>query len=65
MPNYKQWNEAVANYFSAGLPTGTPFYLSVDDDTLDEIGTNCLGIEPGSGCIEDFERQSANTASEE
>ena len=56
MPNYKQWNEAVANYFSAGLPAGTPFYLSVDDNTLDEVGTNYLGIEPGFGCMEDFER---------
>lgn len=56
MPDYKQWNEAVAKFFSEGLPAGTPFYLSVDDDTLNEIGANRLGLEPGSSCIEDFER---------
>ncbi|MCT7963465.1 hypothetical protein NG791_22575 [Laspinema sp. D1] len=38
MANYQQWNQAIASYFTSGIPRGTRVYLSVDDDILDRIG---------------------------
>jgi hypothetical protein len=36
--NYHEWNRAIAGYFISGLPAGTPVYLSVDEDALEDIG---------------------------
>ncbi|WP_254566464.1 hypothetical protein [Oscillatoria sp. HE19RPO] len=38
MANYQQWNQAIASYFTSGIPWGTRVYLSVDDDILARIG---------------------------
>lgn len=38
MATYHDWNQALASYFTSGIPRGTKVYLSVDDDILDRIG---------------------------
>jgi len=38
MVSYDEWNKAIIEYFVAGLPSGATVYLSVDDDTLIDIG---------------------------
>lgn len=54
MANYQQWNQAIASYFTSGIPRGTRVYLSVDDDILDRIGEE-FGLHPSSNTwIEDF-----------
>lgn len=39
MATYDEWNKAIAEYFSNGLPIGTPVYLSVDEEAIEDIGT--------------------------
>src|SRR5689334_16708686 len=39
MATYDEWNKAIAEYFSNGLPTDTSVYLSVDEEALEDIGT--------------------------
>ena len=56
MPEYRQWNKAIAEYFSAGLPAGASFYLSVDDDTLTDIGEKHFGVKPNSDYVSDFQK---------
>jgi hypothetical protein len=36
--DYYQWNKAIIEYFTAGLPSGSAVYLGVDDEALEEIG---------------------------
>ncbi len=38
MANYQQWNQAIASYFTSGIPRGTRVHLSVYDDICDRIG---------------------------
>jgi len=38
MATYEQWNSAITEYFTKGLPYGAKVYLSVDDDALRRIG---------------------------
>ena len=54
MPTYRQWNDAIANYFSAGLPAGAPFYLSVDEHVLVEIGQMYFDSDLGTDYVADF-----------
>jgi hypothetical protein len=35
---YQQWNTALIQYFTVGVGVGERIYLSVDDETLDNIG---------------------------
>lgn len=35
MANYRDWNRALACYYSSGIPLGTTVYLSLDDDLLE------------------------------
>jgi hypothetical protein len=35
---YLRWNHALIQYFTTGVSSGERIYLSVDDDTLDNIG---------------------------
>lgn len=50
MNNYQQWNNAIAEYFLQGLPTGSTIYLSLDPVALLEIANrltiNSSGEEP-------------------
>ena len=43
MPDYRQWNQALAQWFADGLPPGDPFYLGVDDDALASVGAAQFG----------------------
>ena len=47
MATYDEWNEAIAKYFVSGLLSGTTVYLSVDEETLMEIGTRFERTEAG------------------
>lgn len=38
MPDYDQWNRALLEYFTQGIPLGGKVYLSTDDDVLTLIG---------------------------
>ena len=38
MPTYKEWNEAISIYFTYGFGAGESVYLSIDNDTLEQIG---------------------------
>lgn len=38
MATYDEWNEAIAEYFVSGFSSGSTVYLSVDEDTLMDIG---------------------------
>ena len=54
MPNYRQWNDAIANYFAVGISPGAPYYLSVDDEALIEIGETHFGSDFAIDYVEDF-----------
>jgi hypothetical protein len=38
MATYDEWNNAIAEYFVSGLPSGATVYLSVDEAALMDIG---------------------------
>ena len=54
MPTYKQWNKAISEYFSEGLQVGSIFYLSVDDNALDDIGEVHFAQEADVETVQDF-----------
>ena len=54
MPTYQDWNSAIAEYFSEDLLPGAAFYLSVDDDTLAEIGELNFGDVGVNDYVDDF-----------
>jgi len=54
MATYAQWNKAIAEYFLSGLPLGSTVYLSIDDDTLTEIGDRFLKSQSVTDWVEDF-----------
>lgn len=55
MAGYSEWNAAIADYFLSGLPTGATVYLSVDEDTLVDIGRRFLRTASGNkDWVEDF-----------
>lgn len=55
MASYEHWNAAIAEYFVSGLPTGATVYLSVDDDSIADIGLRFLRRGPGNtDWVEDF-----------
>ena len=37
MATYDEWNNAIAEYFVNGLPSGATVYLSVDEEALMDI----------------------------
>ena len=56
MPDYRNWNQAIAKYFTSGVPQGSRIYLNVDDDVLTHIGQNYFsGISPEGTWAEDFQ----------
>ena len=57
MANYDEWNEAIAEYFVKNLPSGSTVYLSVDDETLMDIGTQFAQSETdNTNWVEDFKK---------
>ncbi|MFN7209998.1 MAG: hypothetical protein ACK4P1_06345 [Aggregatilineales bacterium] len=46
--NYDAWNQKLLEYLTAGVPTGSPIYLTIDDEALKEIGAS-------EEAIKDFE----------
>ncbi len=42
MSNYSAWNTAIVYYFTQNVPQGTKIYLSLDDNTLEKIGSNFI-----------------------
>jgi hypothetical protein len=54
MATYAQWNQAIAEYFLSGLPLGSTVYLSIDDETLTEIGDRFLKSQSVTDWVEDF-----------
>ena len=56
MADYRQWNDAIANYFSVGMSPGASYYLSVDDDALIDIGETYFGSDFAMDYVDDFLR---------
>ena len=57
MANYDEWNKAIAEYFVKNLPSGSTVYLSVDDETLMDIGVRFAQSETDStNWVEDFKK---------
>lgn len=55
MPTYEQWNTAIVDAFTRGVPSGAPVYLAVDDEALEEVGAASFpGVEPQAAWVEDF-----------
>ncbi len=55
MASYFEWNEAIAKFFSDGLNASEPYYLSVDDETLMEIGALSFDQDCLPDAVQDFE----------
>lgn len=49
MASYKEWNRALINRFTNGLPQGTKVYLSVDEDLLESMALEFGLAEPDHG----------------
>ena len=48
MAHYDAWNRAIAAYFTAGAAKGSPIFLSVDLEAIEEVATRFLD-EPVAG----------------
>jgi hypothetical protein len=42
MASYEAWNLAISAYFTAGSAQGSPIFLSLDEDALDDLANNFL-----------------------
>ena len=57
MANYDEWSKAIAEYFVSGLSSGATVYLSVDEGTLMNIGTQFEQSKANHvDWVEDFQR---------
>lgn len=56
MTTFPQWNEAIINFTLSGLSIGSRVFLSIDDATLEAIGSTFSEPRPQTGWIEDFKR---------
>ena len=54
MANYRDWNQALALYFTTGISRGTKLYLSVDNEILEFIGRNFNHQFTGNSWSNDF-----------
>lgn len=55
MPVYDEWNDALIDYLTAGIPRGSTVFLDINDDVLEAIGRT-FKIEVLSGWPDDFKR---------
>lgn len=53
MPDYRQWNTAIIDYFTGEVPKGSSIYLTVTEDVLKIIGSKYLKIDIASA-IDDY-----------
>lgn len=53
MPDYEIWNQAIADYFTAGMPKGSSVFLSLDDEALHDIAARFLEDPPATP-VQDF-----------
>lgn len=56
MANYYDWNQAIYQYITAGLPSGSRVFLSVDDEALINAGRLINPVPPRSERVNDFLR---------
>jgi len=56
MHNYSDWNTTLVRHFTQNVPYGTKIYLSVDDDTLEKIGTNFAQECTENSWVENFRK---------
>lgn len=56
MASYDDWNSAIADAFTKGIPLGAPVYLAIDDQELATIGAAAFGADSSGrdGWTEDF-----------
>jgi hypothetical protein len=54
MANYREWNQALIDYFTKGMAKGARVYLSVDDDVLERIGRKFRSSPNGGSWRSDF-----------
>lgn len=56
MATYDDWNSAIADAFTKGIPLGAPVYLAIDDEELATIGAAAFGADAAGqdGWTEDF-----------
>lgn len=56
MATYDDWNSAIADAFTKGVPLGAPVYLAVDDEELATIGAAAFGADASGqdGWTENF-----------
>jgi hypothetical protein len=59
MPDYKQWNTAIIDYFTEEVPKGTPIYLTVNDEVLKIIGNKYFKTSIDTA-VDDFENSIRN-----
>jgi len=43
MRTYDDWNSAITDAFTRGVPLGAPVYLAIDDADLASIGAAAFG----------------------
>ena len=61
MATYDEWNEAIAEYFVRGVSSGSTIYLSVDEETLMDIGFGFKQSEIDNvNWVEDFKKAVQN-----
>ncbi len=56
MASYGAWNKAIAAYFTTGIPKGSPVFLSLDDEAIEEIAADFLEEPVACTPLEDFTR---------
>ncbi len=56
MATYDDWNSAIADAFTKGIPLGAPVYLAIDDEELATIGAAAFRADASGqdGWTEDF-----------
>lgn len=54
MANYYDWNQAIYQYITAGLPSGSRVFLSIDDEALVNAGRLLNPAPPRSERVNDF-----------
>lgn len=56
MATYGDWNSAIVDAFTKGIPLGAPVYLAIDDEELATIGAAAFGADASGqdGWTEDF-----------
>lgn len=56
MANYYDWNQAIYQYITAGLPPGSRVFLSIDNEALVNAGRLLNPVPPPSERVNDFLR---------